>query len=109
MRPGAIAPLFSSAFALGYGWAAAAHLQWFIYYPAVGEWTMTTQPAADAGPPMLWYGWLACGAIGGVLAALVGLVLPRAFEARVWPLLSWSVPIGATLWLAWQARVWFQQ
>lgn len=109
MMTGRLLPLFSTAFALCYGYAAAAHLQLFIYYPALGEVTTTTRSAAEAGPPMLWYGWIAFGGAGGLLAMLVGLVLPRSLDRSVWPALSWAAPFVVAILHVYLARTWFQQ
>ena len=107
--PGRLLPLFSTAFALCYGYAAAVHLQLFIYYPALGEITTTAKPEADAGPPMFWYGWIAFAGAGGVLAMLVGLVLPRRLDGHVWPALSWAATFVVAILHVYLARAWFQQ
>jgi len=107
--PGRLLPPFSTAFAICYGYAAAVSLQVFIYYPALGEFTTEIKPAADAGPPMFWYGWLAFGAGGGVIAMLVALVLPRRLDARVWPALSGAASFAVAILHVYLARAWFQQ
>jgi len=106
---GRLLPLFSLAFALCYGYAASVHLEIFIYYPAIDDWTRATKPLAEAGPPMLWYGWIAFGSVGGLLAMLAGLGLPRRLERSVWPALSWMSAFGVALVQIWLARAWFLQ
>ncbi len=105
---GRLLPVFSSAFALCYGYAASVHLQVFVYYPALGEFAMTQKSVNDAGPPMLWYGWLACAAVGGLIAMLVALALPRRLDAA-WPALSCAAVFVVAIVQAYLARAWFQQ
>jgi len=101
-------PAFSTGFALAYGYAASAHLQFFVYYPALGEFSTATKPLADAGPPMLWYAWLAFAVGGGILAMLLAFALPRRL-AGLWAALSWSTVFGVALVQVYLARAWFQQ
>jgi hypothetical protein len=106
--PGRVLPMFSTAFALCYGYAASAHLRVFIYYPALGEFATTQKSVADAGPPMLWYGWLAFAAVGGLIAMLVALALPRRLDAA-WPALSCATIFVVAIVQVYLARAWFQQ
>ena len=75
-------------FAVDYNWAL------FSYGPAVGEWTLFTQPAS-AGPTMYWYGWIATSALAGAFAGLVVCLLPMSVSRHLWSGLAWFVPVGA--------------
>ncbi len=102
-------PAFSAAFALCYAYAVYRQLPIFVYYPALGEITTQMKSTVEAGPPMLWYGWIAFAASGGCIAALLTLGLSRRLDECVWPLLSWTAPFGVALFLIYLAREWFQQ
>lgn len=100
-------PLFSAGFAICYGLAEPFQLYLFTYYPAIGEFAVRARPAAEAGPPILWYGWIAFGVLGGLVAAILGVALPRRWDRRVWPAASWLAPVVSSLLLIYLARVWF--
>ena len=104
---GRLLPLFAAGFALGYWLAVPFGLELFRYYPALGEFSLAARTAADAGPPILWYGWMGCGVVCGIAACVLGFVTPRRLDRAVWPALSWALPLLAALALAWHARVWF--
>ena len=104
---GRLLPLFTAGFALGYWLAVPFDLALFRYYPALGEFSTVARPAAEAGPPILWYGWMGFGVVCGLASVAIGMVMPRRLERAVWPALSWIVPLLATIVLTWHARVWF--
>jgi len=72
----------------------AYYFDWslFRYYLASGAIDLSA-PAA-AGPPILWYGWLATALLAGAVAAFL---VPRQVIARLSPELVWLVPAIALL------------
>jgi hypothetical protein len=60
----------------------------FRYYPEVGtfHWKMT----ADAGPAILWYGWIAVAALA---SAAVALLVPTRWADRLWSGWVWLMPV----------------
>jgi hypothetical protein len=77
-------------FAVEYNWAL------FSYAPATGAFAPLATPAA-AGPTMYWYGWIATAAIAAGVVAAVASVLPESLAKRVWPGLSWAVPVAVLI------------
>ncbi len=107
MNRSRVLPVFTTAFALLYGLAEPFNLQLFMYYPAIGEFAVAARPESVAGPPINWYGWMGFATAGAVAASAVSLVLPRTWESKVWPVLSWLAPLLATGLLVYLARMWF--
>jgi hypothetical protein len=68
----------------------AYYFDWslFQYYLAENRFHIAPQDAS-AGPPILWYGWLATAALAGVAAAVA---FPKRLAARLSPDLLWLVP-----------------
>lgn len=101
-------PIFSIAFAVIYaltidrGWAL------FTYFPILGQFRLgQIAQTAETGPPMHWYGWLATSAIGAGAIAGLGLLLPPNAGAKLWPTLSWAVPVLAMAYATWiTAKIW---
>ena len=77
--------LFSLGATLAY--TAAYYFDWslFQYYVAEGRFHISPLPES-AGPPILWYGWLANAALAG---GAIALATPRALIARLAPDLVW--------------------
>lgn len=98
-------PIFTIVYSPLYALSFAYDLQLFVYYPAIGEFSWTAQPATS-GPPINWYGWMATAAIGGLAAAVVGTMLPERWGTRLAPL-SWLAPVTAMAVLTYLARAWF--
>jgi len=84
--------MFSLTACLAY--TLAYYFDWslFRYYLTSG--TIDVAAPATAGPPILWYGWLATAVLAGVTAAIV---VPRGFVVRLSPELAWLVPAAALL------------
>ena len=82
------AMIFSLVASLTY--TLAYYFDWslFQYYLAVNRFHFSPQ-GAEAGPPILWYGWLATACLAGALAALI---VPKRLAARLSPDLLWLVP-----------------
>jgi hypothetical protein len=85
--------LFSVAACVAY--TLAYYFDWslFQYYIAEGRFHVLPLPAS-AGPPILWYGWLATAVLAGLAIALI---VPRAWVARLPADLVWLIPFVAAL------------
>jgi hypothetical protein len=57
-----------------------------------------------AGPPILWYGWLATAVLAGVLGAMT---IPSRWVARLLPDLLWLVPVVLIFAAVMYERRWF--
>lgn len=68
----------------------AYYFDWslFQYYVIENRFHVTPQSEA-AGPPILWYGWLASAALAGAVASLI---VPKRLAARLSADLLWLVP-----------------
>src|ERR1700680_523649 len=68
----------------------AYYFVWSVFRYNLGETGFYfSSAAASAGPPILWYGWLALAILAG---GGMALVLPPRFVARLPPDLLWLVP-----------------
>ena len=79
------------------GWAP------FMYYPLVNEFHLSSQPPA-AGPPILWYGWLATAA---VISGILALLVPPRLTERLWHGWYWIVPAATLTVIFVYERRWF--
>jgi hypothetical protein len=79
--------LFSLGATIAY--TLAYYFDWslFQYYVAEGRFHISPLPES-AGPPILFYGWLATAALAGTAIALA---TPRKWIARLLPDLVWLV------------------
>src|SRR5262249_14217856 len=81
---------FATGSAIVYIFAVEPDWALFRYHPATGTFgAFTTR--APAGPTMFWYGWMATSALGA--AAIAGIVSLVPISKRMWPGLSWAVPV----------------
>lgn len=103
MKGSAVAKIFSLLFGAAYFVAFLFEIVPFRYYPDEGAFRIAEQPAS-AGPPILWYGWLATAA--GV-SGLTALVVPFRWADRLWQPLSWIVPAVVILVMLIYERRWF--
>jgi hypothetical protein len=85
--------MFSAAASAVY--TLAYYFDWslFQYYVAEGRFHIMPLPAS-AGPPILWYGWLATAVLAGIAVAIA---LPRRWLARLPSDLVWLIPFAAVL------------
>ena len=74
------------------------------YYPLLGRFHLNAQPE-DAGPPILWYGWLLTAVVAS--AVLSVLVPPRLVE-RIWHGWFWIVPAVTVVGIFVYERHYFQ-
>jgi hypothetical protein len=75
----------------------------FRFYPAYNRFSLTAL-GPEAGPAILWYGWLANACI---VSAAIALVVPRALAAKVSPTLVWGVGVAVLVVIAFLLRTWF--
>jgi hypothetical protein len=99
-------PIFSAAFAAIYAGAMYFNVALFVYYPAVNELHWIDQPNLP-GPPMYWYGWIAYAILGAAIISGAALFLPPQWKERIFPRLSWAVPLLSMLFVLYVIRDWF--
>lgn len=80
-----------------YGWSP------FMYYPLVNEFHLSSQPAS-AGPPILWYGWLATAA---AISAAIAVLIPVRVTNRLGDAWYWIVPAVTLAVILVYERRWF--
>jgi hypothetical protein len=82
-------PVFSAAAGIAY--TLAYYFDWslFRYYIMENRFHFAEQPDA-AGPPILWYGWLATAVLTGAVAAAI---VPPRLAARLPADLLWLMPV----------------
>jgi hypothetical protein len=83
---------FAIAYAIIYIFAVEQNWALFSYHPATGTFGVFTT-RAPAGPTMFWYGWILTAALGGALMAGIVSFVPDGIAKRIWPGLSWVVPV----------------
>jgi hypothetical protein len=95
--------LFSAVAVTAY--TLAYYFDWslFQYYVAEGGFHLTPMPES-AGPPILWYGWLATASLAGLVVALA---VPRRVLAWLLPDLVWLVPVVALVAAVMYEMRWF--
>jgi hypothetical protein len=98
-------PVFSAAFAVIY--APALYFNWALvtYQPALGEWDLG--PVVRSGPPMFWYGIVATAFIGACVATAIATLAPASVARRLWPGLTWLLPVAALIFIAYILRPYF--
>ena len=92
----AFSVVFAVVFAVVYVIATENNFALVTYHPAIGEWSLGVEKPRD-GPAMYWYGWLSTSGIIAGLAGAVAAWLPAGITARLWPGLSWAVPVGVMI------------
>jgi hypothetical protein len=102
-RAGSI-KIFSMLFGIMYVVCFYFNLSLFIYYPAYSRFSLTALPFEEAGPAILWYGWILNAAI---FSGVVALIVPRSWSERLSPNLSWIVPLVVIVGLLIYERRWF--
>lgn len=82
-------PVFSVT--AGVAYTLAYYFDWslFRYYIMENRFHLTEQPDT-AGPPILWYGWLATAVLAGIVAAAI---VPPRLAARLPADLLWLMPV----------------
>jgi hypothetical protein len=94
--------IFSMLFGIVY--LTCFYMDWapFRYYPDAGAFYLKPHP--EAGPAILWYGWLAAAA---VVSGLVALAVPRRLAERIGQQWAWAVPALTVVLLLIYERRWF--
>jgi len=95
-------PIFSILFGIVY--LTCFYMDWapFRYYPDAGSFHLRPHP--EAGPAILWYGWVAAAAM---VSAAVAFVVPHAMAERVGPRWAWAVPVLTVIGVLIYERRWF--
>ena len=88
--------IFAAVFSVVYVFAVEYNWALFSYAPATGTFAPLATPAA-AGPTMYWYGWIATAASAAGAVAAIASFLPETLAKRVWPGLSWAVPVAVLI------------
>lgn len=83
---------FAVAYAIIYIFAVEQNWALFSYHPATGTFGAFTN-RATAGPTMFWYGWMLTAALGATVVAAIVSFVPHGISKRIWPGLSWVVPV----------------
>ena len=76
----------------------------FRYYPVTGQFSLDVLPAETAGPPILWYSWLA-GAL--VVSLVAAAVVPRRLAEKLPSSAVWLVGLVLILAIIVYERRWF--
>ena len=111
-------PAFAIGFALyyapGYAFTGAnSSFSWplFTYFPAAqpaAYWALGLVPGNDnIGPPMWWYGWIAAGALVGLVFAAIAMLLPEKTIAKPLSVAIWVVPVVMFVFLLNWELSWF--
>src|SRR5262245_30181149 len=100
--------VFAAVFAAVYLYGFVAAWTEIRYYPLLGQISLEDLPR-NAGPAMGWYSWIVQGFVGGLLAAIAALAVPRkvADHPAVWHLL-WIGPGLIVLITLYFEMHWFQ-
>ena len=98
------AMVFSATFGVVY--ALCFYFNWplFAFYPQVNEAHFSSQLIETAGPPILWYGWLATA---GLASAAAALIVPRGISDRFWNGWAWIVPAAVVVVILIYEKRWF--
>ena len=100
-RPGAM--IFSLVASVVY--TLAYYFDWslFRYYLGDNRIHFDVQ-GAEAGAPILWYGWLASAVLTGGIASLI---VPRRLAARLSPDLVWLLSVALVVAALMYEKRWF--
>jgi hypothetical protein len=83
----------------------AYYFDWALFQYYLGENAFHfSRQDSSAGPPILWYGWLASASLGGLAAAAV---VPKRLAARLSADLLWLVPLVLIVAALMYERRWF--
>jgi amino acid permease len=107
---------YGSAFVVLYVLALKLDLALITVYPSLGVVLLGTHHAKDTvdpalgflAPAMYWYGWTATAALGALVVGLVAALMPEHRRLRIWPGLSWAVPVAAMIACVYLTIPWFR-
>jgi hypothetical protein len=74
----------------------------FRYYPDASAFHLRRHP--EAGPAILWYGWLTTAAVA---SAAVAFAVPRRLAERLGPGWAWIVPLLTVIGIFIYEKRWF--
>ena len=100
----AAARIFSIVFGIAYGICFYFNYALFKYYPEVGEFHFRTVQSGTSGPPIFWYGWMASAAL---VSAVIAVLVPRQWAARLWHGWSWIIPAATLAVILFYEKRWF--
>jgi hypothetical protein len=94
--------IFSILFGIVY--LTCFYMDWapFRYYPETSAFYLKIH--REAGPAILWYGWLAAAA---VVSAAIAFAVPRRLAGRLGPSWSWIVPLLTVIGILIYEKRWF--
>jgi len=98
---------FAVTFAVVYSIAVWKNYALFTYHPATNEFGLGVEKPREGGLAMYWYGWMATAGIAASVASLAACYLPQRLTSRLWPGLSWAVPLAALVFFAWLLKGYF--
>lgn len=95
--------IFSMCFGVAY--VVCFYFNWalFRFYPAYNQFSIRPL-GPEAGPFILWYGWMAWAFI---FSAAMALIIPRSLAARVNPGLVWGISAALLVAIMWYEKRWF--
>ena len=96
--------MFSLTFGVVYSLCFYYNWPLFAYYPQVNEAHLSSQLVETAGPPILWYGWLASA---GLISAAVAYIIPRSISDRLWQGWAWIIPAAVVVAILIYEKRWF--
>lgn len=98
------ARVFTLVCGIGYAFAVYVNYPLFRYYPLAGRFSLSDLKDPALGPAMSWYGWMAIGALAGLV---VTAVVPKRIGDRIPNAVFWVLPfiIFAAGWV--RERQWF--
>ena len=76
----------------------------FRYYPVLSHFSREALPLESAGPPILWYSWLAGAA---VVSAVLAVVVPAKWADRMGQSVVVGIPAAVLLLIVVYERRWF--
>jgi hypothetical protein len=98
------AMVFSITFAVVYTLCFYYNWPLFAYYPQVNEVHLSGGLIDTAGPPILWYGWLASAAL---ISAAAAMIVPPGVSNRLWHGWAWIIPAGVVVAILIYEKRWF--
>ncbi|MSR07317.1 MAG: hypothetical protein EXR93_09675 [Gemmatimonadetes bacterium] len=76
----------------------------FRYYPMLNKFSLAPIEGPEAGPPILWYGWVAAALVS---SAVLALIVPRRLADRLWHGYTWLLPAITLVVILVSQRHWF--